>query len=213
MPLIELSMPVTDSQDKRNRVCRIENKQLPVDTAGARYTGMIYDFEFGSMAGTYVDFPGHIKELNDGKDAANYPLEKLFRIDAAVIRLDKPDRSGEVTAEELKQACETEVEGGALIVNALGGRRYDAIEERSVYFSHDAIGWIVSTGIHLIVSDIYESKAIHGVFYRFFENGISTVCLPVNMHLLTQPKVKLTVLPLPFPNVTQLPCRVIAETE
>jgi len=75
----------------------------------------------------------------------------------------------------------------------------------------DAVDWIISTGIEIIVSDIYESQALEGVFYKFFENDISTVCSPVNLDKLQCEKCKLTILPIKICNVTQIPCRLVAE--
>ena len=164
------------------------------------------------MAGTYLDFPGHIAETDDGQDAANYPLEKLYRRRALVIRLDRQDNSGGVTATELASACQAEIRNGdALIVNALGDRQFYGINERSVFFGQDAVEWIIGQGVELLVSDIYESKALAGVFYKLFQAGISTVCLPVNLNRLTVPEIKLTVMPLPVRGITQIPCRVVAE--
>ncbi|MFA6445018.1 MAG: cyclase family protein [Sterolibacterium sp.] len=175
------------------------------------YTGMIYHFSHNGMVGTYLDMPGHIKETTDGFDAANYPMEKLFRVEATVIHLDRAGGSGAVTAAELADACPQPFRGQALVLNALGARRFDAIDSRSVWLGPDARRWIIDRNIHLLVSDIYESKTLEGVFLDLFGAGISTVCLPVNLSALVTPYVRLTALPARFETVTQLPCRVVAE--
>ncbi len=180
----------------------------------AEYTGVVYEFAMSSMAGTYIDFPGHIAETDDGHDAANYPLEKLYRRRAVVIRLDCPDGAGGVTAKELGNACPVKIHtGDALIVNALGDRQFYEINERSVFFEIDAVEWIIAQGVELLVSDIYERNPLVGVFHKLFQSGISTVCLPVNLNRLMVPEVKLTVMHLPVRGVTQIPCRVVAEME
>jgi len=171
----------------------------------------VYLFDHNGMAGTYIDFPGHIKETGDTSDARGYPLERLYRQEAAVIRLDRADRSGGVTAEELERAFVRPFFGGALVINALGARRFDEIEYRSVWLAEDAVNWIIRAGIHLLASDIYESKALHGVFFDLFRAGIATVCCPINLHRITTPRCKLTALLPRFRNVTQLPCRLLAE--
>jgi len=208
MRLIDLSLPI-DGLGAADAPVRLEERSIGSEEK--KYTGMVYHFAHDGMTGTYIDFPGHIKETDDGLDAATYPLEKLYRVDASVIHLDRPDRSGGVGADDLAEAHKFPIEGGALVINALGERRFDEIEERSVWLTTDAVQWIVDTGVHLLVSDIYESQALHGVFYDLFEGGVSTVCLPVNLHQLTVPRVKLTVLSAPFRGVTQLPCRLLAE--
>ncbi len=194
-----------------------EKAALPREEAvkqgdGAGYTAMIYDFEHDSMTGTYIDFPGHIKETDDGRHAGNYPITKLFRVNTNVIRLDKRDGAGGIGARELREACPCPIDGGGLIINALGDRRFDQIKFRSVYLEKDAVCWIVDSGIHLLVSDVYESPALHGVFGALFKAGISTVCCAVNLHQLTAPRVELSVMPGRYEGVTQLPCRVVAQT-
>lgn len=130
-----------------------------------------------------------------------------------MIHLDRKSGSGAVSEAELAAGCPNPFRGGALILNALGARRFDDIEERSVWLGRDARGWILRQGIHLLVSDVYESREPEGVFLDLFEAGISTVCYPVNLNRLTAPRVKLTVLAARFETVTQLPCRVVAEVQ
>lgn len=187
-------------------------KDVCLKSPGVQYTGVVYEFIMSSETGTYLDLPGHIAETDDGQDIANYPLEKLYRRRAVVIRLDRKDQSGGVTGAELEKVCKTEIKpGDALIVNALGNRQFYEIEYRSVFFELDAVDWIIAKKVELIVSDIYESVELNGVFYQFFKAGISAVCLPVNLNKLNVPEIKLTVLPLPVRGVTQIPCRVVAE--
>jgi len=211
MQSIDLTLPIPAAAEGRALV-RLE--ELKIRSGGAEYTGMIYHFSHNSMAGTYIDFPGHIKETDDGLDAASYPVERLYRVDATVLRLDRESGSGAVHADELAAALAGPATGGALIVNALGTRRFDEIEERTVWFAKDAVRWIIDAGVHLLASDIYESTPVlTGVFSDLFSAGVSTVCCPVNLHLLTAPRVKLTVLPARYRTATQLPCRVVAELD
>ena len=210
MALIDLTLPVQKLQDGRETVSleRRAHRHRHVS-----YTSQVYRFTHDSMVGTYLDLPGHITETDDGIDAAGYPLHGLYRIDAVAIHLDRADGSGAVCADELAAACPCPVSGGALILNALGERRFDEIVERSVFLDRDTVRWIAGTGIHLLVSDIYESIEPWGVFLKLFESGISTVCYPINLHRLTAPRAKITVLPARFPGVTQLPCRIVAEAD
>lgn len=185
--------------------------QKTIGQGSSRYTANVYDFRYGGMYGTYLDLPGHIAETHDGRDAATVPIQTFYRMRATVAHFDVSDRPGAVTAEMLAKACPDPGAPEALVIHALGPKRFDDIEERSVYLAHDALGWILHTGCRLLVSDIYESKTLHGVFPRLFGAGISTVCHPTNLHEIDTPNFFLTVSFLPFPNVTQLPCRVVAE--
>ena len=187
-----------------------EEYNLDLKSPGIKYTGVCYDFKMNSMAGTYIDFPGHIAETDDGQNAKNYPLEKLYRRSAKVIHMNRTE--GAVTAKDLADNCPCKPnKGDALIINALGKLRFDEVPERSVYLDKSAVDWIVVQGVELLISDIYESTELTGVFYYLFEAGISTICYPVNMDKLIPPEVKITILPLPIGGVVQIPCRVIAE--
>lgn len=210
MKIIDLSLPVMEKKGREGFSAALVGKII--SSNGVRYTGIMYDLTLGSMAGTYIDFPGHIKETDDGFDALNYPVEKLYRVESAVIHLDRESNSGAVSRDDLKNACgKGKISEGALIINALGKKRFNEVDERSVYLSSDAVQWIIESGIHLLVSDIYESRKLHGVFYDLFKAGISTVCCPVNLHLIESPHCRLSVLAPPLKGITQVPCRIIAE--
>ncbi len=194
----------------------IEEKRVTLRLPEREYSARVYQYSHGSMAGTYIDFPGHIVETDDGMTAANYPIEKLYRVPAFVLRLDRHAQPGPVTAEDLVSAMpageKMPESAAAIVVNALGAKRYDAVPSRSVYFAADAVEWMITRGIHLLVSDIYESNTDpQSVFPRFFRAGVSTVCCPDHLHTLPF-RVLLTVLFYRMESVTQVPCRIVAET-
>lgn len=209
MKLVDLTLPIQQCEDKSPAV---EPQVIPLQCGGAPYEAVIYQFHHDSMAGTYIDFPGHIVQTDNGLSAANYPPEHLYRVRAGVIRLERGDGSGGISAQELMDAAPDLTGCNALVINALGSTRFDAIVYRSVYLLREAAEWIASTGIRLFVSDVYESTTLgEGVFPLFFSKGICTVCHPINLDRLDQPYATLTVLAPRFPGVTQLPCRIIAE--
>lgn len=205
--LVDLTLPMNGPGHPR----AVASRQTVTIRKSMTYVATRYEFAHDSMQGTYLDFPGHVVDTEDGADAENYPLARLAGVRAAVLHLDRPDGSGAVSAADLLGVCPPLDSCGAMIVNALGCRRYDAIEERTVWLSRDAVEWICGTGIHLLVSDVYESRPLHGVFLELFKSRIVTVCCPVNLHLLTAPRVRLWALPLRIPGVNQLPCRAFAE--
>jgi len=211
MKIIDLTAPLSLNMYDKQPAAKIKTGIVPVVIEGKNYSAYIYDLEMGSMAGTYIDFPGHIKETFEGTDAANCPMEKLYRLKASVIHMECSDGHGAVSAEDLKSAFGGNIETPAVIINALGKTRFDGIKFRSVYLDRSAVEWIINSGIHLIVSDIYESQQVHGVFRDFFKNRIFAVCCAVNMHLIDASVCYLTILPVHFTDATQVPCRVIAE--
>jgi kynurenine formamidase len=213
MQLIDLTLPLEDSvpgDALPQPVVKCERWNLTA--ANGPYTAQVYNLSFNGMSSTYIDFPGHIAETDNGHDAGNCPLEILYRVRTAVIHLDCESGSGAVTADELQAAAPEGMQhGDAIIINALGERRFDAVESRSVWLGPDAVQWIIDRGVKLLVADIYEAEEIQGVFRDLFAAGINTVCFPINLHLLTEGVVFLTVLPMRAGGVTQIPCRIIAE--
>ncbi len=175
------------------------------------YTGVTYNMNHDGMSGTYIDFPGHIAQTDNGLYADNCPLDMLYRVPASVIHMDFKSGDGAVSAGDLEAAFGGKVNTPAIIINALGKVEPTGIDRRSVYLDNSAIQWIIDCKCKLLVSDIYESKVLHGVFPKLFGAGITTVCMPVNLHKLTAAKVFLTTLFPKMPRVTQLPCRVVAE--
>ena len=162
------------------------------------------------MMGSYIDFPGHIRETDDGVNGANSDLADFTNMSAAVIRFDQAGQPGGITAEDLENAYGGVPDTQAVIINALGSVSSFDIPPRSVYLTLDAVEWLKKTPCKVLVSDIYESTALEGVFLKLFEGGISTVCEPANLHKLPAGKVKLTVHFAKIP-ITQLPCTLVAE--
>ena len=190
---------------------KVRLREVPLKSAQTAYTGMVYDFEFNSMDGSYLDLPGHIRETDDGQRADNVSAAEFYRIPCSVIRLDRKSGSGAVSAAELEAAFGGRVSTPALMINALGTLDPDQIEERSVWLDFSALDWMISCGVRLLVSDIFESQALDGVFLKLFEAGVSTVCEPRGMSRIRTKTVELTVLFPRFPGLTQIPCRILAE--
>ncbi|NQU42386.1 cyclase family protein [bacterium] len=206
--MLDLTLPAPET-NRGWPTTRLE--EWPIQSGDHACTGMVYRFDHDSMISTYIDIPGHIKETANGLDASNCPLDRIFRVTAEVVHLDRESGSGGIEAVELGEACHESPLGTALVVNALGRRRFDEIEERSVWFTRSAIQWTIARRIQLLISDVYESYTEpQGVFYDLFKAGVITVCNPVNLDRLPK-SIRITALPLRFPGVTQLPCRLLAE--
>ncbi len=206
-------MPIIDLTRAFDRV-KVEKRLIPLHSGNTSYTGVVYDYSLDSMQSTYLDLPGHILETDDGERADTIPMTDLYRQPADVIHLNFPDGAGAVSAADLEEAVASspgKLASTALIINALGRKNPRDISERSVFLDFSALDWIIERRYRLLVSDIYESRALHGVFKILFSNGIATVCEPVNLFLLTAPQVEISIIPCPIPDVTQIPCRLLAE--
>ena len=206
--MIDLSCPIPVKTAEKIRL-----KEIPLKSAQTAYTGMVYDFELNSMDGSYIDLPGHIKETDDGQRADNVPPEQFYRMPCSVIRLNRTNRSGAVSAAELEQAFGGKVMTPALMINALGTLEPDEIDQRSVWLDFSALDWIIGSGVRLLVSDIFESPRLDGVFLKLFKAGVSTVCEPRHMSRITKKIVELTVMFPNIPGMTQIPCRILADEE
>ncbi len=188
----------------------IVQREVALKSDKTEYTGVVYNISTSTMMGSYIDFPGHIKETDDGVNGANSDLADFTNMSAAVIRFDRAGQPGGITAEDLEKSYGGVPDTQAVIINALGSVSSFDIPPRSVYLTLDAVEWLKKTPCKLLVSDIYESTALEGVFLKLFEGGISTVCEPANLHKLPAGKVKLTVHFAKIP-ITQLPCTLVAE--
>ncbi|MBO4632111.1 MAG: hypothetical protein J5858_09330 [Lentisphaeria bacterium] len=206
MSILDLSAPFPENFNQKLRIT-----EVPLKSAQTAYTGMVYDTEINSMDGSYIDLPGHIRETDNGERADNIPAEEFYRIPCSVIRLNRKSGSGAVTAAELEQAFGGKVHTPALMINALGKLDPNEIERRSVWLDFSSLDWMISCGIRLLVSDIYESQALEGVFLKLFQAGIRTVCEPRGMSRIQSKQVELTVLFPKIPSLTQIPCRVLAD--
>ena len=158
-------------------------------------------------------------------------------VPAMVVRLERTSGSGSITAAELEAALPAAVRAAssatsrpscsgssaapaspqALVINALGGRRFDEVAHRSVYLSAEACRWIIGLGVRLLISDVYESDGSpQGVFPSLFGAGLSCVCNAVNLAVLpasatSTSRVELSCVPLATPGAVQCPVRVLAE--
>ena len=193
----------------RNVEPDIVSKLVPLKSDKTEYTGVVYNVSSSTMMGSYIDFPGHIAETDDGVNGANFDLAEFTNIPAAVFHLNRTQPGG-ISAADLEKAFGGVPDTPAVIINGLGEKGSFDIPPRSIYLTLDAVEWLKKTPCKLLVSDVYESTALEGVFLQLFAGGIATVCEPANLHKLPDGIVKLTVLFSKMP-ITQIPCALVAE--
>ena len=208
MRIIDLTQTV---EPGRQGWTEVERYIHPLSVRGEAFRGVCYRMTVKGMLGTYLDFPGHIEEFDDGCHAGNAPIEDLAMLETTVIHLDPARHAREVTAAEL-DAAGVEVKGTALILHALGLKSLaDFPRDQAPYLDRSAIEWLIARRIRVIASDVYEKfPDQQGVFVELFRHGIWTVCEPVNLRLLTQSHCRTCVIPLRMTGLTQLPCRFFA---
>ncbi|MCM8757379.1 MAG: cyclase family protein [Candidatus Omnitrophica bacterium] len=190
---------------------QVTTRYVPIKIAKKRYQGVIHDFFLSSMSGTYIDFPGHLAEFDNGLDAATYPVERLFMVETTVIHLERKNQAREIAVQELEKLAPSVVTPG-LLINT--GWKKEIYHPEVYFYSRETISWIVNQKISLFISDVYENQADpQGIFVEFFKAGIATVCLPENLEKITSPRVKICVFPLAISKATQVPCRILAIEE
>ena len=141
----------------------------------------------------------------------NASMEEYYRVRCSRIRMDRESGSGAVSGPALENAFGGKISTPALMINALGEKDPRQIEERSVYLDDSAVEWIIASGVRLLLSDIYESQALEGVFLKLFSAGVTCVCMPRRMSLVKENEFLLSVIFMNVPGVTQIPCRILAE--
>ena len=191
---------------------RVTPEPVSLKSASTQYTGVKYFFEIPGMASSYLDLPGHIAETDDGARGDTLPADCFYRMEAKLLRLHRKSGDGAVAATDLEMAADGgDFRAECIIVNALGDLNPRDIEERSVFLTFDALEYLASHGCRLLVSDIFESQRLDGVFLWLFQHRISTICEPVNLgRLPLDAPLRLSVIFPPLP-ATQLPCRLFAE--
>jgi len=207
MRIIDLTSPIQAVQEGAPTVSPYI---VPLTLRGEKYRGACYRLALNGMSGTYVDFPGHIAEFDDGLDAGNCPIENLFMLDTTVIHLRRDAAVREVTADEL-EAAGIGFKGEVLIVHALGEKSWSDFDVAAIpYFGPSAIQWIVGRRPKIFVSDIYEKRPDQqGIFVELFRNHISCVCCPANLDQIRETYPKSCIAPLKLDQVKQAPCRLV----
>lgn len=205
MKLVNLTAPF-------HRV-QVLTERLPLKSERTAYTGMIYYYNHGSMETSYLDLPGHIAETDDGSHAANIDLCDYYRRETMLLRITPACGEYGITPEDLEAARAGRPWMKWVIINAQGTADDGYTPSRKIYLTLEAVDHLIKNGVKLIFSDAWESLRLEGVFLRFFEAGISTVCNLVNLSKLPEDQTfKVTVGFVPYTgNVTQIPVSVIAE--
>jgi len=184
-----------------------------------------YSQEFrglSSATGTYIDGPSHALGLEKSYAINDVPIEKLFGIDAYVLKFDleKINKVGNrpcITKEDVKIAEKEEIPKGATIIFATGwGQHWDKPDflTKSWFLKKDAVEYLVNKSPFILAADTpyfdnVENK--QGIWELIFNNNILIVAPLINTEKITKYKVKLYVCPLKILNTTGLPCRVIIE--
>jgi kynurenine formamidase len=189
------------------------------------FTAYSQKFEgFCMLTGTYIDGPAHALGLKKAEPIHKIPLEKLFDVDAYVLKFDlgNLDREGNrpyITLEDIKKAEEKKIPDGSNIIVATGwGNHWDKPDflTHDWFMKKDAVEYIVSKKPFILAMDSPSIDNVdheQGLWDLIYGNDIYLVAPLVNLDKITKFKVKLYVCPLKILNTSGLPCRVIIKEE
>lgn len=174
-----------------------------------------------SQTGTYLETPAHFFGNDKCYLLIDVPVEKLLNIDCVVLNIEpkNPDnRSGrsKITVEDLEKSSNSKYikEGDAILVGNYWGKYWmdPRFLDNSPYFSYDAMMWLIGKKPFILGSDIARWENLdkpEGFFSEFYKADILMLAPCVNLEKVTQPRVKLTVLPLKIPGTSSTPCRAV----
>lgn len=175
---------------------------------------------FSTVTGTYIDGPAHAVGLKRSYPISDVPIEKLFGIDAYVLRFDlkKLKKVGKrpcVTKDDIMASEKEKIPDGSAVIFATGwGRHWDRKDflTDSWFLKKDAVEYLVKKKPYIMAADtpyFDNVEDMQGIWDLIFGNDILIVAPLVNTEKITSYKVKLYISPLKVLDTTGLPCRVV----
>lgn len=177
---------------------------------------------FCMLTGTYIDSPAHAFGLEKEKPMHELPLEKIFGVDAYVLKFDlskltKEGKRPYVTMEHVKEAEKENIPDEASIILATGwGQHWEKPDYMSDawFLKKDVAEYLASKrpiilGFDTPYADNLENE--QGNWNIIYGAGITLLAPLVNTEKITKFKVKLYIAPLNILNTTGLPARAIVE--
>lgn len=223
MKITDISGPIYTGMwnysEPLNRILKDFNlSSIEFEFGGEKYAVDVFE-NMKAQTGTYLESPGQY--LDDNKyTVSDIPVGKLHMMDARVLRVPY-DRLGEkdgkryVTLDDIKSAEKSTIpEGCAVLVGTGYGRYWERKDffESSWFFKKDAMDYLIGKKPFLIGADSAEwenPKNPEGIFKKLFPANILILASCVNLELISQFSVKLTVLPLKVQKAYICPVRAV----
>lgn len=221
MRIINASGPIYEgmwSYDKPFPKFRLIELKNPEWVDSATYSQAFEGFSM--LTGSYISTPGHMFGLGEKSPAHTMPLEKLFGIDAYVLKfdIDKLSMKGNkpyITYDDIRRAERKIIPDKASIIVSTGwGEKWGDKNfiTHSWFFRRDAIEYLVRKKPFILAADTPSYDNVgdeEGNWGLIFGNDVSIVAPLINVEKITNFKVKMYICPLNILNTTGLPCRVI----
>lgn len=176
------------------------------------YPTYSWRFELGAQTGTYLETSLHM--FPEGPQLMDIPVERLFMIPTAVIRVDvhplKP-----ITVAQLEAAAPPLNEGEAILVATGWADKHwhhsDMVSE-CPHFEGPAMHWILDHKPCMMAGDMprFDSwQDPQHFFHRFFEMGTLLLAPVFNVGEIKADRGKLVALPMKIEETCAAPCRVL----
>ncbi|MCP4313801.1 MAG: cyclase family protein [Bacteroidetes bacterium] len=213
--LIELNHVLTPGEEEF--VLEIETKNTEeVHKTTVRREDIWYiiqDVKLSSHLGTHIEFPYH--HMKDGKDASNYPLERMVG-DAVIFDFTHKKKDEEISKQEIIDSG-VEVRKGDIVVIYTGMQELwntPTGHDRPALSIEATKYLVIEKGIHCIGTDATglevrgtEDQPVHQIL---FSHDVAMIESMTNLDKLRGKRFSIMVLPIRVRGMDSCPVRIVA---
>ena len=213
--LIELSHVLTPGEEEF--VLEIETKNTEeVHKTTVRREDIWYiiqDVKLSSHLGTHIEFPYH--NMKDGKDAANYPLDRMVG-DAVLFDFTHKKKDEEITKQEIIDSG-VEVKKGDIVIIYTGMQELwntPTGHDRPALSIEATKYLVIEKGIHCIGTDATglevrgtDDQPVHQIL---FAHDVAMIESMTNLDKLSGNRFSIMVLPIRVKGMDSCPVRIVA---
>jgi arylformamidase len=213
--LIELSHVLTPGEEEF--VLEIETKNTEeVHKTTVRREDIWYiiqDVKLSSHLGTHIEFPYH--HMKDGKDASNYPLERMVG-DAILFDFTHKKKDEEITKKEIIDSG-VEVKKGDIVIIYTGMQELwntPTGHDRPALSIEATEYLVIEKGIHCIGTDATglevrgtDDQPVHQLL---FAHDVAMIESMTNLDKLSGNRFSIMVLPIMVKGMDSCPVRIVA---
>jgi arylformamidase len=220
MKIIDISGPIfTGMWSYADYYPKFELSAVEFEFGGEKYSVEVFK-GMHAQVGTYMETPEIMAGSDQHKALNDIPLEKLFMIDAYVLKIPHEslgikDGRPFVTLDDIKNAEKYNIpQGSAILVGTGYGKNWNSKDyvEKAWFFKKEALDYITDKNPFLLGGDSPSwENAIHpeGAFGRFYKSGSLLFAPCINLETVNNFKVKLVSLPLKILKSAVCPVRAI----
>ena len=213
--LIELNHVLTPGQEEFVLEFETKNTEEVHKTTVRREDiwYIIQDVKLSSHLGTHIEFPYH--HMKDGKDAANYPLERMVG-DAVIFDFTHKKKDEEITKKEIIDSG-VEVKKGDIVIIYTGMQELwntPTGHDRPALSIEATKYLVIEKGIHCIGTDATglevrgtDDQPVHQIL---FAHDVAMIESMTNLDKLSGKRFSIMVLPVRVKGMDSCPVRIVA---